>query len=290
MTAEPNRRDAAHNLRGSLFMVAAMAAFAVEDALLKLAAVTVPVGQVLVLFGLFGVVVYGLMCLRAGEAPVTRALLGRVMILRSLAEVTGRLFFMLALALTPVSTTSAILQAAPLIVIAGAAILFGERVGTRRWIAVGIGLVGVLVILRPGAGFGWLSLLAVVATCGFAGRDLATRAAPLTLSHRQLGVSGFLMLIVAGGIALPFGAAPVWPALPAALGLVGAGIAGVGAYTALTMAMRTGEVAAVTPFRYTRLVFAMIAGVAVFHERPDLWTLVGSVIVVGAGLVALRSR
>lgn len=290
MTALPNRRSPAHNLQGSLFMVAAMALFAVEDALLKHVAGALPVGQVLCLFGLFGVTVYSALALRAGEPPVTRAMLGRVMVLRSVAEVTGRLFFMLALALTPVSTTSAILQAAPLIVIAGAALLFGERVGARRWIAVGIGLVGVLVILRPGTGFGWLSLLAVVATCGFAGRDLATRAAPLALSHRQLGVSGFLMLVVAGLIALPFGPAPVLPSAEAALVLAAAGSAGVAAYTALTTAMRTGEVAAVTPFRYTRLVFAMVAGVAVFHERPDLWTLAGSVIVVGAGLVALRSR
>jgi len=277
------------NLRGSLFMTAAMAAFAVEDTLLKSASASLPPGEVLMIFGALGLALFAVLTLGAGEALLPPALWSRTMALRSVAEVTGRLFFMLALALTPVSTTSAVLQAAPLIVIAGAALLFGERVGWRRWLAVAAGLVGVLMILRPGEGFGWLSLLAVIATLGFSGRDLATRAAPPALSWRQLGVAGFAMLIVAGLVALPFGAAPVWPAaLPAGL-IALAAVAGVAAYSALTLAMRSGEVAAVTPFRYTRLVFAMIAGVMVFGERPDGWTIAGSVVVVLAGIAALRA-
>lgn len=92
------------------------------------------------------------------------------------------------------------------------------------------------------------------------------------------------MLIVAGLIALPFGPAPRLPDASAWLALV----AGIGAYTALTIAMRTGEVGAVTPFRYTRLVFAMIAGVMVFGERPDLWTVIGSTLIILAGITALR--
>ncbi len=277
------------DLRGSLFMTAAMAAFAVEDALLKTASASLPPGEVLMIFGSLGLVLFMALTVRAGEALLPPALWSRTMAFRSVAEVTGRLFFMLALALTPVSTTSAVLQAAPLIVIAGAALLFGERVGWRRWLAVAAGLVGVLMILRPGAeGFGPTALLAVIATLGFAGRDLATRAAPPALSWRQLGVAGFAMLIVAGLVALPFGAAPLLPAaLP--VGLIAlAAVAGVAAYSALTLAMRSGQVAAVTPFRYTRLVFAMIAGVAVFGERPDGWTIAGSVVVVLAGIAALR--
>lgn len=277
------------DLRGSLFMTAAMAAFAVEDALLKSAAASLPPGEVLMIFGALGLALFAALTRAAGEALLPPALWSRTMALRSVAEVTGRLFFMLALALTPVSTTSAVLQATPLIVIAGAAVLFGERVGARRWLAVAAGLVGVLMILRPGGeGFGPTALLAVVATLGFAGRDLATRAAPPALSWRQLGVAGFAMLVVAGLVASPFGAAPAWPA-PAAAGLIAlAAVAGVAAYSSLTLAMRSGQVAAVTPFRYTRLVFAMIAGMLVFGERPDGWTIAGSVVVVLAGIAALR--
>lgn len=291
MNAAPSRHGAVWNLRGALFMTLAMASFSVEDALLKSAAATLPVGQVLISFGLFGLAVFSLLALLAGERPVSAIMASPVMLTRSAFEVTGRLFFMLAIALTPLSTASAILQATPLVVIAGAALCFQERVGLRRWLAVLIGFAGVLLILRPGAGdFGALSLLAVIATLGFAGRDLATRAAPAGLSHRQLGVLGFMMLVVSGLIALPFGGVLVWPDAASGLRLLAGSAAGVVAYASLTLAMRTGQISAVTPFRYTRLVFAMVAGIVAFGERPDAWTIFGSAIVVVAGVTALARR
>lgn len=291
MTSQIERRSAAWNLRGALFMTFAMALFTLEDSLLKQAAAAIPIGQILLSFGGFGVLVFSALALHAGERPLPRTLLSKVMLARSACEVTGRLFFMLAIALTPLSTASAILQATPLVVIAGAGLFFGERVGLLRWLSVGIGFAGVLMILRPGTeGMDMLSLLAVVATLGFAGRDLFTRAAPISMSWRQLGVAGFLMLILAGLITLPFTPAPLLPAAGPALSLFGASVTGVIAYTALTLAMRTGEISAVTPFRYTRLVFAILAGVVMFHERPDLWTVLGSVVVIGSGLCALLIR
>lgn len=289
MNTRISRHGAAWNLHGAAWMILAMAGFAVEDTLLKMAATTLPVGQVLISFGFVGIVVFALWAILAGESPLNPAMLGRAMALRSLCEVTGRLFFMLAIALTPLSTASAILQATPLVVMVGAIFIFGETIGPRRWLAVLAGFAGVLMVLRPGTeGFGPLSLLAVIGMLGFAGRDLATRAAPATMSFRQLGVLGFTMLIVAGLITLPFGGSPVMPDTETWLGLLGASAAGICAYTSLTIAMRTGEVGAVTPFRYTRLVFAMIAGVAVFGERPDSWTIAGSGIIILAGIAALR--
>ena len=290
LSGAPSRHGADWNLRGAGFMILAMLAFTIEDSLMKQLSTALPVGQILIGFGLLGITVYAGLALRAGESPLRAAMLTRAMGLRCLCEVTGRLFFMLALALTPLSTASAILQATPLVVMAGAALIFGERIGKRRWLAVLLGFGGVLMILRPGAeGFGLLSLLAVIGTLGFAGRDLATRAAPASVSWRQLGVLGFAMLILAGLIALPFGAPPVMPDGISSLMLLLGSASGVLAYTALTIAMRTGEVGAVTPFRYTRLIFAMIAGMALFGERPDIWTLGGSAVIVLAGIAVLRS-
>jgi drug/metabolite transporter (DMT)-like permease len=283
------RLGPAYNLRGAVFMVLSMAGFAVEDSLLKLAAVSLPPGQVLITFGVLGTAIFAVLSLLAGEPLLTRAMLGRAMVLRSLSEVTGRLFYMLAIALTPLSTASAILQATPLVVMVGAALLFGERIGPRRWLAVAFGFGGVLLVLRPGTeGFGPLSLLAIMAMLGFAGRDLATRAAPVSLSFRQLGVVGFSMLIVAGLIVLPFGGPMAAPEAPAWLALLAASATGVCAYTFLTVAMRTGQVGAVTPFRYTRLIFAMMAGIALFGESPDRWTIIGSIVIILAGSAALR--
>ena len=276
------------NLRGALWMVGSMAGFAVEDAFLKKLSVVMPVGEAMAILGLAGVVVFGAICRVAGQRAVPMAMLSRTMAVRSGFEVIGRLFYTLAIALTPISSASAILQASPLVVVLGAALVFGERVGWLRWAVIGLGFAGVLVILRPGlAGFDALSLLAVAGLIGFSGRDLATRAAPPALSNAQLGVLGFAMLGLSGAILLVISGGLVLPDGVALAELAGASVFGIAGYGALTFAMRTGEVGAVTPFRYSRLVFAMLLGVLAFGERPDAATLVGSAIIVACGLVIL---
>ena len=265
-----------------------MAGFAIEDAFLKAAAGSVPLGQILLIEGIAGMAVFALLALRRGEAPLPRAVLTRTMAVRSGFEIVGRLFYALAIALTPLSSTSAILQATPLIVVPAAAVLFGERVGVFRWALTGIGFLAVLAIIRPGGeAFTPLSLLAVVGMLGFAGRDLATRAAPLGLSNAQLGTAGFGVLALAG-VVLSFwtGFKPIeTPGL-----LAGAIVFGVAGYGALTTAMRSGEVAAVTPFRYSRLVFALILSVLAFGEQPDATTLAGSAVIVLCGIALLTRR
>lgn len=269
-------------------MTASMAGFAVEDMFLKAAAQHMPAGQVILIVGLCGMVVFGLMSALHGEPPLPRAFLNRALLIRSGFEVSGRLFYSLAIALTPLSMTSAILQATPLVVVAGAALIFGERVGWRRWSAVAAGFLGVLIILRPGlTGFSMLSLLAVAGMIGFAGRDLATRAAPKVLSNRQLGLAGFAMLSLAGAVLLGVTGGAVLPD-PLATGLLaGTATFAILGYHALTSAMRTGEISFVTPFRYTRLIFALILSVVVFAERPDAPTIIGSILIVASGLYAL---
>lgn len=280
------------DLRGATLMTAAMAGFAIEDLFIKQAALGLPVGQVMALMGFSGALVFALMARARGEAAFPRVFLSRPMLIRSGFEVSGRLFYSLALALTPMSATVAILQATPLVVLAGAALIFGEQVGWRRWSAVIVGFIGVLIVLRPGAeGFSALSLLAVAGMLGFAGRDLATRAAPQSMSNRQLGTLGFSMLGVAGLIVLAFTGGAHIPDLREAGLVLGATVFGVAAYNALTAAMRTGDVSAVTPFRYTRLVFAMILAVLVLGESPDAATILGSAIIVVSGLYTLaRAR
>lgn len=276
------------NLRGAGFMVASMAGFAIEDIFLKSAVAHAPMGQVLIPFGLIGILFFRMLCRRQGVPAFPRSLLSPGMILRSAFEIAGRLFYALAIALTTVSSASAILQATPLLVVAGAAVIFGEKVGWARWAAVFVGFAGVLVILRPGVeGFTALSLLAVAGMIGFAGRDLATRAAPPAMTNAQLGVAGFIMLTLAGAVMLPFQGGPVEMPVQGAAFTLGAAVFGIAGYYFLTIAMRTGDVSSVTPFRYTRLVFALILSVLFLGERPDALTLIGAAMVVGSGLVAL---
>ena len=276
------------NLRGSLLMVAAMAGFAVEDMFLKFAARSLPVGQILMIFGGGGMLAFAALTKLRLEQVFHPAIMTRPILIRAVFEVMGRLFYTLAIAFTALSSASAILQATPLVVVAGAALIFGENVGWRRWAAILVGFAGVLIILRPGLeGFTVASLLAVAGTIGFAGRDLATRAAPPVLSNLQLGVYGFAMMVPTGAVLLAFFGDAVVPDLATSGQLLAATVVGVAAYYALTSAMRMGDVGVITPFRYTRLVFALILGVALFGERPDGYTLLGSAVIVASGIYTL---
>lgn len=269
-------------------MVLAMAFFALEDMMIKSASSTIPAGEILIFFGIGGCLAFGFLTLKRGEPIFHPAILSRAVLLRAVSEIIGRLGFTLALVFTSLSSTSAILQATPLVVVMGAAIFFGEKVGWRRWSAILIGFIGVLMIIRPGLeGFELNSLLAVIGMLGFAGRDLATRAAPSVLSNVQLGVYGFLVLIPTGLGLLIYSGGAVVPDLKASGQIFGAIVFGVIAYYSLTLAMRTGEVSVVTPFRYTRLVFALLLGFLVFGERPDAMTLIGSAIIVAGGIYTL---
>lgn len=273
-------------------MVFAMAGFALEDTFIKSASETLPVGEILIIFGTAGTLILVLLALLKGEAIWTFEAMSKPLIIRAVCEIMGRTFYTLALALTPLTSVSAILQATPLVVVLGASIFFKEKVGAVRWLAIMIGFMGVLMILRPGSdAFQLESIFAVLGTLGFAGRDLATRAASSTLTNMQLNIYGLFILIPTGMILVPFTGGFIQPTFSAALSLTGTIAFGVIAYYALTVAMRTGEVSIVTPFRYTRLAFAFAIGIVFFAERPDHFTLMGIMLIVVSGLFSLfRSR
>ncbi len=281
--------DPRSNLIGSAWMISAMALFALEDALLKGASATLPIWQILLLFGAGGSVVFAGVALARRASLFHADVLSRPMKVRVFFEILGRLFYVLAITLTPLSAATVILQATPLVVVAGAALVFGETVGWRRWSAILIGLIGVVIIIQPtGDNFSVLSLLAVLGMLGFAGRDLASRAAPATLSTEVLGFYGFVCIIFAA-LAYRF-----WEGVPLAsidlrTGLHIAGAIGMGtaAYASLMKAMRTGEVSAVTPFRYSRLLFGIGLGVVFFGEQLDRTMWIGSALIVASGLYIL---
>lgn len=276
---------AATNLRAILLMVASMGAFAIEDMFVKFVAVDMPTGQILMVLGLGGIPVFSWLAHRKGARVWSAAALHPTVIWRNLGEVLGTWGFITALALVPLATVSSILQAMPLAVTFGAALFLGEAVGWRRWTAILVGFFGVLMVIRPGVtGFDVNALWAVVAVVGLSLRDLATRRVPASVSSTQLSVWGFAavavlgaaMLTVSGGAIRPEGWQILWLVCALAFGIAG--------YWAITEAMRLGEVATVTPFRYARLVFALIIGVLVFDERPDVMTLSGAALIIASGL------
>lgn len=277
------------NLRGSLMMVAAMAGFAIEDAVIKHLAGSLPVGQIMVLIGLGGALVFGLIAHRQGYSLFVPEFARGAVLLRNLSEMLGAATFVTAIVLAPLAAVTAILQAMPLAVTLGAALFLGEPVGWRRWSAILIGFAGVLLIVRPGsADFDPASLLAVIAVFALSARDLATRRVPARVHSLQLSGWGFGMVAPAGLLLMVLaGTAPVVPSVANWGWIVGALSAGILAYAALVSATRLGDIAVTTPFRYSRLIFAMAIGLVIFGEIPDAMTLAGSALVVGAGLYTL---
>ncbi|PHP29115.1 DMT family transporter [Limimaricola cinnabarinus] len=277
------------NLRGSLLMVAAMLGFALEDMFIKLLAGALPVGQILMLLGLGGGLVFTLMARARGETLWSPDFLQPAVIARNLGEVVGTGGFIIAVALSPLATATAIAQSIPLLVTLGAALFFAEPVGWRRWSAICAGLVGVLLVIRPGAeGFTPMSLFALVGAIGLAGRDLASRRVPRAISSTKLSVYAFLVLVPVGyAMVLVAGDSLVRPGPPQMAMLAGGVTIGVTAYYMLTAATRMGEVSVIAPYRYTRLIFALVIAVSVFGERPDALTYLGATIIVGSGIYTL---
>ena len=281
------------NLRGAILMVLAMAGFAVEDMFIKLLADAVSVGQILTMLGVGGSMVFGAIVLARGDALFSRNMLSAPIILRGIGDLVGALAFVSAIVLTPISSASAILQATPLVVTLGAAIFLREPVGWRRWSAIAVGLIGVLLIIRPGLdSFEVLSLLALLAVFALALRDLATRRTPASIKTMQLSFLGFVAIIPAGIALMLAQGSPivVMNALQTTY-FSAALIIGLFSYYAIIAAMRIGDVGFVTPFRYVRLVIALVIGVAVFGESPDALTLIGAAIIVASGIYTiLRER
>lgn len=277
------------NFRGALLMVLAMAGFALEDMCIKMMAGAVPVGQIMVMLGMGGALCFGAVCVWQRRRLFPPEMLQLPLLLRNGSEALGTIGFITALTLIPLAMASAILQAAPLLVTLGAALFLGEQVGWRRWIAILVGFVGVLIIVRPGLeGFIPASGFAVIGMLGLAIRDLATRRIRAHVSSVQVSFQAFLMLVPTGMILLALaGDTPV--VLTARLwGLVSfAVVISLIAYYMIVSAMRIGEISFVTPFRYTRIIFALAVGLSVFGEHPDRLTWAGIIIIIGAGLYTI---
>ena len=275
------------NQRGILYMVLGMGGFAAEDAFIKLASASLPAGQILLTLGVFGGLLFSALARARGHRPWSREALHWAVLGRNASEMLGSLCYVAALGLAPLVTTTAIFQAMPLAVTMGAALFLGEQVGWRRWTAILVGFLGVMVVIRPGAeDFQPASILAVLAVVGLAARDIFTRRIPRRIDTMLLTAWGFVAVGIVGAAQLLVTGGGVLPSVPTALLLLGAVGFGTVGYWWLTESTRLGELSAIMPFRYTRLLFAMVIGVVVFTERPDGWTLLGAALIVGSGIYA----
>jgi drug/metabolite transporter (DMT)-like permease len=277
------------NFRASILMIVTMLGFAGEDLFIKLVSARLPMGQILLIVGTGGVAAMFALAKLNRVRLLDPALLAPSVLVRTAAELGTQVFGFAALAALPLSLVTAIGQAAPIASTLGAALFLGEMVGWRRWSAIGVGLVGVLLILRPGTeGFQPEMIFAALAMLCVAVRDLATRRVPAELQVMQLNFWGYATTLPSGLLLLTAqGAAPVWPSATDWLLLVAALSLGFTFYWTLTLALRMGESSVVVPYRYTRLVWALILSATVLGEHPAPTMLAGTALVVGSGLYTL---
>ena len=275
-----------NNFKGILLMLIAMAGFTMEDLFMKKLSVNLSTGQILITFGIGSSLAFAIMAKIKGYNLTSKVFWTKGMVIRQFAEGIAAVAFITALTLIPLSTVAAVFQATPLIITMGAAFFLGETVGWRRWLAIIIGLIGVLIIIRPGMdSFDPNVSFVLIAVLFVTIRDLITRKLPSNVPSTIVSFQAFLSLIFAGGLLTTLDAQKFVSLVDYQVYyIIGGVIFGVIGYYCIVAATRIGEAGVVTPFRYSRLLFAIIIGYFVFNERPDILTLFGASIVIMTGI------
>ena len=270
-------------------MALSMLAFVLNDGLMKAVFDSMSIYQAIFLRGLITVPLIVLLAWHKGELIVSIAPRNRLLLtLRVAAEVGATVGFLTALKHMPLANVTAILQVLPLTVTMAAALFLGEKVGWRRWLAIAIGLAGVMIIIRPGMeGFSVYSIWALVAVGCVTIREIATRKLSADLPSLPVALATAIAIGGLGAVMLP---AVEWaPVSASALSLIcGASLAIIGGYLFSVMTIRIGEIGFVAPFRYTAMVWALILGLLMFGEIPDMPTITGTVIIILTGLYLLH--
>jgi drug/metabolite transporter (DMT)-like permease len=276
------------NRRGVVAIVGATATFSANDSIVKLVARELPLGEVLFVRGVLTCLLVGGILIANGHFRAIRVGFDRIVLLRSGLEALAALLFTSALLHMPLAELSTVILVSPLIITALSVVFYRETVGWRRWTAITVGFFGTLFVVKPTpSAFDAWALLGILCAFASASRDLLTRRLhPATPSI----VVSFMAAASVTAAGLLLGAWEAWqPPRGGALALLAVAAAFLAAGNFLVvLAFRGVDVSAVAPFRYSILIWAGIAGFAVFGEVPDRWSLAGAALIVGSGIYALH--
>jgi drug/metabolite transporter (DMT)-like permease len=265
-----------------------MALYTANDTCVKLIARELPFGEVIFLRGVLSVLFLFIALCVMGQVRSLPNGWSRPVLWRSLFDALGTIAFIAALVRMNFAELAAVVLTSPLILTALAALTLGDRVGWRRWSAIGVGLIGTLFIVKPSAqAFDVWALVALSAAFFSAGRDLATRRIDTGISTLSVSFYGAVAVTLAGA---GLGLTESWtvPTAPQWLGItVAAAFLGMGTYFTV-LAFREVDIPTVAPFRYTLLFWSALSGYLVFGEAPDRWSFVGAGLIALGGLYALH--
>lgn len=272
------------NRRGIAGMVAGMALFMCNDALIKHVSEGLPTGQIIFLRGLAATCLIAALALALGAWRQLPGVLNGPVLMRACIDSLGTFLYLVALFNMPLANVTAINLAVPLMLTVCAAFILRERVRWRRWSAVIVGFAGVLLVVQPGAtGFNWFALWALAATAAHAARDLLTRRIRSGIPSVIVTLSTAVVVTVAASV---FSAIEGWAPLSwrQLLLLIAASAFLSGGYYMVIECMRHGELSVVAPFRYTAILWALLLGYLVWGDVPNALAWTGIALLVGSGL------
>lgn len=278
----------AANRRGILALIAATAAFTVNDATVKLVTRTLPSGEIIFIRGSMTVICLAAALAAMGQSGKIKTLLDRRVVARSFFDGCATAFFITALVRINLADLISIVLASPLIMTAMSVLLYKEKVGWRRWSAIAVGFIGTLFIVKPVPGsLDVWALLGLAAAFCSASRDLATHRIDPKVPTLGIGIAACVAVTITGFL---LGINEVWrmPVAGELVKLAGASVFFSAAVCLLVIAFRGVEVSVVSPFRYMLLIWAIIAGYLILGEVPDKWAFVGGALIVGSGIYSLH--
>jgi len=271
--------------RAIVLMLVAMLGFAAMDGVSKSLATHLSIPQILWVRYIFYTAFVVVMLRRPGLQATLRSRQPWLQLGRALLIIVENGLFVIAFTMMPLADMHAIAAASPLIVVALSVPLLGEKVGLRRWTAVLIGFVGVLVIVRPGfQSLDWRFAVAATATASWALYQILVRMCARTDSSDTTWAWTAVVGLAATSLVGPF--VWVWPDLHGWILLLAIAALGTLSHLALIKALGYAEAGALQPYGYTLLVWAAVIGFIMFGDIPDAWTITGATIVIASGLYA----
>ena len=270
-------------------MVIAMGCLTLTDLLIKVASQTLPIGQVMISYGVGSLIVFWALLRIKGESIRLAPLTNPTVIFRNIGDLIALNGMFLALVYVPLSTIGAVIQTVPILVTAAAALFLGERVGMRRASAIFVGFLGALLIIQPGAAsFDITAILVLIAAIGMALRDIATKLVRENLSTLLLTFYSCFLFIISGGVLLIIDGGASVPVVGNSVTISAMIVTGSLGFFFMTEAVRLGEMSVVSPFRYTRLLFSMAAGILILGEQVNASMIIGSALTILSGLYIWR--
>lgn len=280
--------DASSNTRGIFAMIGAMVCFTFTDAMMKAATASLPPSEIIAVRGVIATLLLYVFLRVQGPIQGFASIKNRFVLQRTSFELIFIIVYVIALSLAPFANVFSVLQSAPIMITAFAAIIWREPVGWRRWMAVIVGFTGVALVIKPSPqGLEPAMALALVAALMVTGRDLTTRVIPRNVSSHVVTLASTGGMALGGFLLAPF---EVWklPSPLVWLELFGAAASvAAGAYM-LIFAYRTAETSAISPFRYASVPVAIFIGWLIWGDIPDALASAGIVLIVACGLYMLH--